>query len=133
MIAIPMSDTRCGKARFAEVLGMLGVGKAAKAHKGFIGYLSELRNNLAHDPRNVNFDLKKEIDGMRRDRQQSLFKNCDTFSSNDNDVFENVFLVNPKMVVWWSAVSTLARIYDFYALTARQAQTVEFLKSLVPK
>lgn len=134
MSAIPMSDSHCGKVAFANSLGMLGDGEQARAHRGFIRYLSELRNMLAHDPRNVDYNLMAELDNKpTRESRFALFRKSDSFSSNDNDVFENVFLVNPKMVVWWSAVSTLARIYDFYALTARQAQTVEFLKSLVPK
>ena len=127
---LELSGTRRGKVAFANALGMLGDGAAAGRHRGFVRHLSELRNKLAHDPRNVSFRLKEDIDQLAQNDRRRLFVKCDSFSGNDDLIFENVFLVDPKTVVWWSAVATLAQIYGFTEITELQANTRNFLESL---
>jgi len=130
MSCLELSDSRRGKVAFADALGMLGDGTVARRHRGFIRHLSELRNKLAHDPRNVNFDLREDIDQLCQTDKRRLFVRCDTFSGNDDLIFERVFLVDPKTIIWWSAVATIAQIYDFNEIRGLQAGHLEFLRSL---
>jgi hypothetical protein len=64
---LPLSDRDVGKVVFASQLGLLSDG-----HAKFVRMLSELRNRLVHNPRNMTFTLKAYIESLDRNQQRTF-------------------------------------------------------------
>lgn len=111
---LELSDKRRGKMAFAAVLDLL-----RKPDRRFISSLSELRNSLVHDVRNVGFSLSKHVTTMDAKGFSAFVKGFDSFSTGGPVAFEGeevppdeVFRRDPKTAIWWSAMLTVAIIYQ---------------------
>jgi hypothetical protein len=111
---LELSDKRRGKMAFAAALGLL-----EKPDRRFVSSLSELRNTLVHDVTNVGFSLSKYVDAMDSSTFSAFVKGLDSFSTGGLVAFEGsavppeeVFRREPKTAIWWSAMLTVAIIYQ---------------------
>ena len=130
--ALEMSNTKTGKLAFVKTLGLL-----PKAHLEFIRALSELRNQLVHRIRNVNFNMNEHFSEERKKRSTAdasknladkwgfglqdgdtvpetlaryHFKVTGKLSGSSQTAFQNretIFFLIPKHVMLLSAVAIL--------------------------
>jgi hypothetical protein len=64
---LDISDRRKGKLAFVKALDLL-----PKPHRSFVQKFSELRNEVAHDVKNVNFDMKKYMSDLEPKRFKEI-------------------------------------------------------------
>jgi hypothetical protein len=131
---LELSGTTIGKVAVAKLLDLL-----PENERRFIRSLSEMRNDLVHDVRNVGFTFRAHIAPMDRDALKSFRKNFDTWSLGEShaDLFGtkidvvDFFRDNPKLAVWYSLMASLAIINSFIELEADKEKWHEdFLKKL---
>lgn len=127
---LEMSDKRRGKMAFVAALDLLD-----KPDRRFISSLSELRNSLVHDVRNVGFDLSKHVAAMDTKAFEAFAKGFDSFSGDRKVAFEGkevspdeVFRRDPKTAIWWSAMLTVAIIYQVKGMQ-RLRKEIEHLQA----
>lgn len=134
---LELSDKRRGKIAFAAALDLL-----EKRDRRFISSLSELRNTLVHDVRNVNFSLSHHVSAMDSKAFSAFVKGFDSFSAGGLVAFhggevspDEVFRREPKTAIWWSAMVTVAIIYQVKEIERLRAQhdaiVVERLRHLI--
>jgi hypothetical protein len=133
---LELSDKRRGKVAFATALDLL-----QKPDRRFISSLSELRNSLVHDVRNVGFSLPEHVAAMDATAFAEFVKRFDSFSIGGTVAFEGkevpsgeVFRRDPKTAIWWSAMLTVAIIYQVKEIHRLRAeidhQQAEMVKTL---
>lgn len=103
---LDMSNKATGKAGFVEALGLL-----EKSERRFVSSLSELRNKLVHDVRNVNFDLAAHLESMDAKKQDEFLKNFNLLSSEVTDDIRNLFRFDPRQALWYASMAFLGSIY----------------------
>jgi len=111
---VELSEKRAGKMAFVKALNLL-----EEPDRRFVSSLSELRNQLVHKVKNVEFDLKKHIGEMPPEQLASFAKKFNSFSKGEEVDYqgkkmppEEVFRRDPKTAIWWSAMVTVAIIYQ---------------------
>lgn len=111
---LELSDKRKGKIAFISALNLL-----QKPDRRLISSLSELRNMLVHDVKNTQFHLQEHVDGLDPEAFKTFTKSFNSFSSGEKVIFEGkestpeqMFKRDAKTAVWWSAMVTLAIIYQ---------------------
>jgi hypothetical protein len=77
---IELSNIRSGKLVFAQKMYLLDQPAIT-----FIRALSELRNKLVHDPRNVTFDMDEYVHGMDSNQRKTFRKNFGIAFPNEVD------------------------------------------------
>ena len=109
-----LSGRRAGKMAFVKSLDLL-----KKPDRRFVSSLSELRNMLVHNVQNAHFDLKRHVSGFSEDRLLRFAKDFDSFSGGTTVDYEGeklapeaVFRRDPKTAIWWSAMVTVAMVYQ---------------------
>jgi hypothetical protein len=103
---LDMSNKSTGKAAFIKSLGLLD-----EPERRFISSLSELRNKLVHDVRNVNFELDIYIEDMDQKEQSIFLNNFNLLSTELTDDIRNLFRFDPRQALWYSAMSFLGLVY----------------------
>ena len=103
---LDMSNETTGKAAFVKALALLG-----KPERRFMSSLSELRNKLVHDVRNVNFDLLHYVEGMNKDQQAAFLKNFNLLSTEVTNDIRNLFQHDPRQALWYSGMAFLGIVY----------------------
>ncbi|MGE8050625.1 hypothetical protein ACQKPT_20290 [Pseudomonas monteilii] len=116
---LPLSDNQTGKGRIAVELGILSKGQLT-----FIRKLSELRNNLVHQIKNIDFNAKSYFRNLDKQQLQS-WKNAITWN---NGQVSQVSLAdtldqNPRMALFLSVFSiiTLLIVTDQEKLVRKKA------------
>jgi hypothetical protein len=111
---LDLSDKRAGKMVFVKALGLLD-----DADRRFISSLSELRNKLVHDVRKALFDLQAFVSAQSPDQFKNFVSSFNSFSPGRDVVFRGkrvapseVFRHDAKTALWWSAMVTLAIVYQ---------------------
>ena len=133
---IDMSNAQFGKAAIGGALGFL-----TKPERRFIRALSELRNDLVHDIRNVNFDLGAHINTAAEDAKDAsalvrtwvLVVEDDpmgyTFQGEARD-WRTEFCGRPKELIWQSLRYFLAMAYVVHFRKGTQGGTLSELLGL---
>ena len=103
---LDISNKATGKAAFVEVLALLD-----KPERRFMSSLSELRNKLVHDVRNVDFDLIRHIDNMSKDQRDAFLNNFNLLSTGITDDARNLFRHDPRQALWYSGIAFLGVVY----------------------
>ena len=103
---LDMSNKSTGKAAFVNALELL-----EKPERRFISSLSELRNKLVHDVRNVNFDLSDYVESMGKKQQEDFLGNFNLLSTKVTDEIRNLFLFDPRQVLWYASMAFLGLVY----------------------
>ncbi|MCG6154116.1 hypothetical protein [Leptospira bandrabouensis] len=72
----------------------------SKQQRKFISFLSKIRNNLAHNPEEINFNLKKYINTLDINELKQL-PNQISNSEDEKDKLDLTFIKkNPKKAIW---------------------------------
>ena len=101
-----MSNKATGKAAFIKAMGLLG-----EHERRFISALSELRNRLVHDVRNVNFDLLAYVESLSKKEQDIFLRNFNIISTDVNSDIRNLFRFDPRQALWYSTMAFLGLVY----------------------
>lgn len=99
---IELSNTRSGKLVFAQKLNLLDQPAIT-----FIRALSELRNRLVHDPRNVTFQMNEYVHKMDSNQRKAFRKKFGiSFSDEEGDQRELDTLLDgkPQAVIYLGAL-----------------------------
>lgn len=103
---LDISNKTTGKAAFVEALALLG-----KPERRFMSSLSELRNKLVHDVRNVNFDFLQYVERMNKDQQAAFLNNFNLLATEITDDVRNLFRHDPRQALWYSGMAFLGIVY----------------------
>ena len=103
---LDISNKATGKAAFVEALGLLD-----KPARRFMSSLSELRNKLVHDVKNVNFDLEAYVADMTSDQHKQFITNFNLQSSDLTDDVRNMFRHDPRQALWYAGMTFLGLVY----------------------
>jgi hypothetical protein len=103
---LDMSNKATGKVAFVKALGLL-----EEPERRFISSLSELRNKLVHDVRNVNFDLASHVENMSQKEQDTFLKNFNLLSTEVTNDVRNLFRFDPRQALWYAAMAFLGIVY----------------------
>lgn len=103
---LDMSNKTTGKAAYIEALGLL-----SKAERRFISSLSELRNDLVHDVKNVNFELDRYVQRMSKEDQGRFARNFNLMSSELTPDVEALLIDDPRQALWYSGMALLGVVY----------------------
>jgi hypothetical protein len=115
--ALPLSNLRTGKLAFVRSLDLLNPQMV-----NFVAKLSELRNRVVHDVRNVTFSFAEYVAGLSEDQQRD-FKRAFAFYADPGvnpgwKRIQDEALDNAKFTIWWGGLGVLATIHS-RALEAR--------------
>lgn len=103
---LDMSNETTGKSAFIKSLNLL-----EKPERRFINSLSEIRNKLVHDVRNVNFDLSIYVEKMTPKDQKTFLNNFNLISTEITNDVRNLFRFDPRQAIWYSAMAFLGIVY----------------------
>lgn len=103
---LDMSNKATGKAAFVKALGLL-----EEPERRFISSLSELRNMLVHDVRNVSFNLAEYVEKMDQNKQEGFLKNFNLLSTEVTNDVRNLFRFDPRQALWYAAMAFLGIVY----------------------
>ncbi len=111
---LELSGANLGKVAVAKLLDLL-----EDRDRRFIRSFSELRNDLVHDVRFVDFTFSPHVKAMDAPQLRSFRNKFDTWSVGDIHELDDgrsipvvdFFRDNPKLATWYSAMSTVAIIY----------------------
>jgi hypothetical protein len=103
---LELSNKRSGKMAFVSALNLLD-----EDCRRYISSLSELRNRLVHNIKNVEFQLHDHVAGLDKQQFKQFVKNFNTLSSDVDDSLLNLFRHDPIQAIWNGAMSVLGRIY----------------------
>lgn len=103
---LDISNKTTGKAAFVKHLGLLEEGE-----RRFMSSMSELRNDLVHDVRNVNFDFTKYVNDMNEQKKQQFLKNFNIISTEVTNDIRTLFLHDPRQAIWYSGMAFLGIVY----------------------
>ena len=101
-----MSNKSTGKAAFVNALELL-----EKPERRFISSLSELRNKLVHDVRNVNFNLAEYVERMEKKQQEDFLGNFNILSTEVTDETRDLFRLDPRQALWYASMAFLGLVY----------------------
>ena len=120
---LELSDKHRGKLAFARELDVLD-----SSERRFLSVLSEIRNDLVHDVRNVSFDFESYIssrDSNQRKQFARVFESffSDYFTIGGTEVRREDFILgNPKFALWQASMFILAIIYQQKELARLQSE-----------
>jgi hypothetical protein len=103
---LDISNKTTGKAAFVKAMGLLD-----EPARRFMSSLSELRNDLVHDVRNVNFDLAAHVAAMNSDKQAQFLKNFNLLSTDVDDNVRNLFRHDPRQALWYAGMAFIGLVY----------------------
>jgi hypothetical protein len=125
---------RAGKLSFVETLDLLD------SHQcNFIRKLSELRNSVVHDVKNVNFTFAGHVGALTADQKAQFARFSVYFAEYQSDpqkkkMFLDGALSYPKFNVWWGMIGVLlhaySRIIHANAIKAQHAVDAAIAKQL---
>jgi hypothetical protein len=110
---LDMSGATIGKVAIVKLLDLLD-----ETDRRFIKSFSELRNDLVHEIRFVNFTFASHVKSMDANQLKTFKKQFDTWSVEpyaevigQRVLVLDFFKENPKLAIWYSAMATIAIIY----------------------
>ncbi|WP_288129856.1 hypothetical protein [Microbulbifer sp.] len=103
---LELSNKKTGKMAFVSALNLLD-----DNCRRYISSLSELRNKLVHNVKNVNFQFHEYVEDMDKQQFNQFVKNFNVLSSKKDDSLLNLFRHDPIQAVWYGAMSVLGQVY----------------------
>jgi uncharacterized protein YutE (UPF0331/DUF86 family) len=104
---LELSNPRTGKIAVAEMLELL-----ENPERRFIRLVSELRNRLVHNIRNVNFDLQTYYEGLDKNQRQRFLDGASWWYSPGPSDLADSTKSNPQSILWFALLSLIVRIND---------------------
>ncbi len=101
---LELSDTANGKIVFADALGLIGA-----RERRFIQHLSELRNKLVHDVRQVSFTFDNHLQSLDKNQRSSFLDAVCGFldPGPGRDTYQELVLRDPLVGVWNATIQVL--------------------------
>jgi hypothetical protein len=104
---LELSNPRTGKIALAEMLELL-----ESPERRFIRLISELRNRLVHNVRNVNFNLQAYYEGLDKNQRQNFLDGAGWWCSPGPHKLADSLSNNPQSILWFALLSLTVRIND---------------------
>jgi hypothetical protein len=104
---LELSNPRTGKIALAEMLELL-----ESPERRFIRLISELRNRLVHNVRNVNFNLQAYYEGLDKNQRRNFLDGAGWWYSRGPDKLADSLSNNPQSILWFALLSLTVRIND---------------------
>lgn len=127
---LPFNDTKAGKVAFARALGLLD-----KREVSFLRGLSELRNALIHNVKNVAFELENHVACMtetQRKKFKSEFGGALGSTTSGAAMYKQYEQSRPALIILSAAYSCLL-VLHFNTEEQRRQMLVEALMRASPK
>lgn len=108
---LDMSDTRIGKVKFATALGLI-----KKDGERFLMKFSEMRNDLVHEVKNLNFSFAAYISALDGNQKKTFVGSLSYFASDEDlndryEVIQDLMLNDTKRAIWLSLLHFIGVIY----------------------
>jgi hypothetical protein len=102
---LDVSDQRRGKLAFVKALDLL-----PKPYRAFVKQFSEIRNELVHDIKNLDFDLKTYMAGPGKDRRKNLSEALQAIFPNGD--LTKALIEEPRMTIMMGATGVIVAAGD---------------------
>lgn len=125
---LEMSNKKTGKLAFLSALGIL----ESRSYR-FISKLSELRNKLVHNVKNVSFSLPEYVNKMDKQQLKSfMITYCPFYdeSFGKKDKWINFARTEPKKYIWIGATYIFTRIYNIRQIAFFEKEIARLKKEL---
>ncbi len=100
---LSLGDTRTGKLKFAEAFGLLNENQLK-----FIKLLSNIRNKLAHDIKNIDFNFSDYIANLDTNQSNNFSKVLTSLFVDENKTFYSQEVKKEtKLIIWLNSVSII--------------------------
>lgn len=103
---LDLGNVQTGKLALAGTLELL-----EPRERRFIRTLSELRNRLVHDIRNVTFNLSAYFEGLDKNQRQA-FLEATTYWTDDPETRFAALQRKPHNLIWFSMLALIVRVND---------------------
>ncbi len=100
-----LSNKKSGKMAFVKALGLLG-----EHERRYISSLSELRNRLVHNIKNVNYQMHEVVEKMDSQQFKQFVKKFNTLSTEYDEDIQNLFRHDPSQALWYGGMAVLGII-----------------------
>jgi len=117
---LELSNPRTGKIVVAGMLELL-----EGPERRFIRLVSELRNRLVHNVRNVNFDLQTYYDGLDKNQRQGFLDGASWWYSPGSSDLVGALKNNPQSILWFALLSLIVRISDRLSVAKGRNQKLQ--------
>jgi len=122
---LDFSGAKCGKVTFAQSLQVIGAREAS-----FLRGLSELRNRLVHNVRNVSFSIKEYVEALDANQRKAFrkqFGHALLGLENGEADFQRCLAAYPRLIVYFAAWSCLLSV-EFNLSERRMNMLIELLR-----
>ena len=119
---LEFNNAKAGKVSFAQALDLLDSREAA-----FLSGLSELRNRLVHDVRNVQFDLRAYVTNMDANQRKSFksqFGRAILGLPDGEAEYTRLLREHPSRIIYFAAYSFLL-VLEFKVSNQRRNMLIE--------
>jgi hypothetical protein len=122
---LDVGDTHRGKLAFVKALNLL-----PKEERSFIRKLSELRNNLVHNIKNLNFNFPRHLENLDREQSNALkgtiIPILTGFVENQTEESaRNMFDKQPRTSLLVCVIAIMMRVYGHHLERATPTSTRE--------
>ena len=106
------------------------LGLCTSEGKTFIKYLLKLRNKLAHDPDELDFNFEKFIKELNKTQRNELLKSINISKNNKyNDSYRKLIFEDTKNAIWINILPLLL-VFDFTRETLKMEKELEELSAV---
>jgi len=106
------------------------LGLCTSEGKTFIKYLLKLRNKLAHDPDELDFNFEKFIKELNKTQRNELLKSINISKKNKyNDSYRKLIFEDTKNAIWINILPLLL-VFDFTRETLKMEKELEELSAV---
>ncbi len=128
---LELSKQKTGKLAFLKAYDVLDADES-----GYISLLSELRNLLVHNIKNVNFNIETYIGGLDSNQRRKFIKYAgygyhDSFEIAGKVVQKDRFVAdNPKLAMWQTAIVILGIIYMQKEIEGYKIESEKYIRQI---
>jgi len=125
---LEMSNKKTGKLAFLSALEIL----ESRSYR-FISKLSELRNELVHNVKNISFSLPEYVNNMDNQQLKSFMINYCPFGDEGfekKDKWVNFAKTEPRKYIFNGATYLFTRIYNIRQISFNEKETARLIKEL---
>ena len=101
-----LSNKKSGKMAFVKALGLLD-----EPERRYVSALSELRNKLVHNIKNVNYQMHEEVEKMDSQQFKQFIKKFNTISTDIDENVQDLFRYDPSQALWYGGMAVLGVIH----------------------
>lgn len=128
---LELSNKKTGKLAFLKAYDILDA-----EERGYISLLSELRNMLVHNIKNVGFNFETYVGGLDSNQRKKIIRYSgygyhDSFEIAGKVVIKDRFVIdNPKLAMWQTAISVLGIIYMQKKIESYKIESEKYIRQI---